>query len=315
MRFGKLTFVQNLKSLTAGSGGSAVSIGSFDGVHLGHQAVLTELIQQAKSNGLFSVAMTFEPQPREYFNELRAPARLMRLREKVEVLSSLGIDQIVCLKFNKVLRALSAQDFIIRVLVEGLRVKHLIVGDDFRFGCDRSGDFSMLYEYGKANGFSVKNTDTFESQGERISSTLVRRIINEGDFPRAAELLGRPFEIKGRVMHGKKLGRKLGFPTANININRIRAPLSGVYAVLVKTESEIFEGAANVGIRPTIGDLERPLLEVHIFNFDRDIYGSFLRVEFLHKIRDELKFNDLGRLATRIQKDMDQIQKWFMTER
>ncbi len=315
MRFGKLTFVQNLKSLTAGSGGSAVSIGSFDGVHLGHQAVLTELIQQAKSNGLFSVAMTFEPQPREYFNELRAPARLMRLREKVEVLSSLGIDQIVCLKFNKVLRALSAQDFIIRVLVEGLRVKHLIVGDDFRFGCDRSGDFSMLYEYGKANGFSVKNTDTFESQGERISSTLVRRIINEGDFPRAAELLGRPFEIKGRVMHGKKLGRKLGFPTANININRLRAPLSGVYAVLVKTESEIFEGAANVGIRPTIGDLERPLLEVHIFNFDRDIYGSFLRVEFLHKIRDELKFNDLGRLVTRIQKDMDQIQKWFMTER
>ena len=315
MRFGKLTFVQNLKSLTAGSGGSAVSIGSFDGVHLGHQAVLTELIQQAKSNGLFSVAMTFEPQPREYFNELRAPARLMRLREKVEVLSSLGIDQIVCLKFNKVLRALSAQDFIIRVLVEGLRVKHLIVGDDFRFGCDRSGDFSMLYEYGKANGFSVKNTDTFESQGERISSTLVRRIISEGDFPRAAELLGRPFEIKGRVMHGKKLGRKLGFPTANININRLRAPLSGVYAVLVKTESEIFEGAANVGIRPTIGDLERPLLEVHIFNFDRDIYGSFLRVEFLHKIRDELKFNDLGRLVTRIQKDMDQIQKWFMTER
>ena len=315
MRFGKLTFVQNLKSLTAGSGGSAVSIGSFDGVHLGHQAVLTELIQQAKSNGLFSVAMTFEPQPREYFNELRAPARLMRLREKVEVLSSLGIDQIVCLKFNKVLRALSAQDFIIRVLVEGLRVKHLIVGDDFRFGCDRSGDFSMLYEYGKANGFSVKNTDTFESQGERISSTLVRRIINEGDFPRAAELLGRPFEIKGRVMHGKKLGRKLGFPTANININRLRAPLSGVYAVLVKTESEIFEGAANVGIRPTIGDLERPLLEVHIFNFDRDIYGSFLRVEFLHKIRDELKFNDLGRLVTRIKKDMDQIQKWFMTER
>ena len=315
MRFGKLTFVQNLKSLTAGSGGSAVSIGSFDGVHLGHQAVLTELIQQAKSNGLFSVAMTFEPQPREYFNELRAPARLMRLREKVEVLSSLGIDQIVCLKFNKVLRALSAQDFIIRVLVEGLRVKHLIVGDDFRFGCDRSGDFSMLYEYGKANGFSVKNTDTFESQGERISSTLVRRIINEGDFPRAAELLGRPFEIKGRVMHGKKLGRKLGFPTANININRLRAPLSGVYAVLVKTESEIFEGAANVGIRPTIGDLERPLLEVHIFNFDRDIYGSFLRVEFLHKIRDELKFNDLGRLVTRMQKDMDQIQKWFMTER
>jgi len=315
VRFGKLTFVQNLKSLTASSGGSAVSIGSFDGVHLGHQAVLTELIQQAKSNGLFSVAMTFEPQPREYFNELRAPARLMRLREKVEVLSSLGIDQIVCLKFNKVLRALSAQDFIIRVLVEGLRVKHLIVGDDFRFGCDRSGDFSMLYEYGKANGFSVKNTDTFESQGERISSTLVRRIINEGDFPRAAELLGRPFEIKGRVMHGKKLGRKLGFPTANININRLRAPLSGVYAVLVKTESEIFEGAANVGIRPTIGDLERPLLEVHIFNFDRDIYGSFLRVEFLHKIRDELKFNDLGRLVTRIQKDMDQIQKWFMTER
>ena len=174
MRFGKLTFVQNLKSLSSVLEGSAVSIGSFDGVHLGHQAVLTELIQQAKSNGLFSVAMTFEPQPREYFNELRAPARLMRLREKVEVLSSLGIDQIVCLKFNKALRALSAQDFIIRVLVEGLRVKHLIVGDDFRFGCDRSGDFSMLYEYGKANGFYVKNTDTFESHGERISSTLVR---------------------------------------------------------------------------------------------------------------------------------------------
>ncbi len=315
MQYGKLTFVQNLQSLNAGLGDSAVSIGSFDGVHLGHQAVLRELLQQAKSDGLSSVAMTFEPQPREYFNESLAPARLMRLREKVEVLSSLGIDRIVCLKFNRVLRALSAQEFIIRVLVEGLQVKYLIVGDDFRFGCDRSGDFSMLHDFGKANGFSVKNTDTFESNGERISSTLVRRIVNEGDFPRAAELLGRPFEIKGRVVHGQKLGRKLGFPTANLNINRLRAPLSGVYAVLVKTESETFEGAANIGIRPTIGDLVRPLLEVHIFNFEQDIYGSFLRVEFLHKIRDELKFCDLGSLATRIQLDMHQIQQWFMTKR
>ena len=315
MRYGKLTFVQNLKSLNPGLRESAVSIGSFDGVHLGHQAVLRELLQQAELNGLSSVAMTFEPQPREYFNESRAPARLMKLREKVEVLSFLGIDRVVCLKFNKVLRALSAQDFIIRVLVEGLRVKHLIVGDDFRFGCDRSGDFSMLHDFGEAYGFSVKTTDTFESHGERISSTLVRRIISEGDFTRAAELLGRPFEIKGRVVHGKKLGRQLGFPTANLNINRLRAPLSGVYAVLVKTESEIFEGAANIGTRPTIGNLDRPLLEVHIFNFKRDIYGSFLRVEFLHKIRDELKFSDLGSLATRIRQDMDQIQKWFMVNK
>lgn len=311
MQHGNWTFVRSLNSLQVETQGSVVSVGSFDGVHRGHQAVLRAVVNRAEQFGLTAVAMTFEPQPREFFAEERAPARLMRLREKIEALVALGLDRIVCLQFNRALRGLSADEFIVRVLVDGLRVKHLIVGDDFRFGCDRSGDLGMLCDYGKRYNFTVQDTQTLETQGERISSTLVRKTIEQGDFQRVAELIGRPFSIKGRVVHGQQLGRKLGFPTANVQLHRYRAPLSGVFAVYVTVANRTFVGAANVGVRPTIGEGLKPLLEVHLLDFSGDLYGQFVSVEFVRKIRDEKKFNDLEDLACRIRKDIQEITRWF----
>ena len=235
----------------------------------------------------------------------------MRLREKIDALLGFGIDHVVCLKFNRQLRTLSALDFIDRVLVDGLAVEHLIVGDDFRFGCDRSGDFAMLTERGKQSGFEVMDTATVEVEGQRVSSTLVREIVEQGDFPRAAELLGRPFSISGVVGYGQQLGRELGFPTANVQLNRFSAPLAGVFAVKVKVDGKVYRGAANVGVRPTVGDLIKPILEVHLLDFDRDLYGQRIAVEFVHKIRDEEKFTSLEKLIATIQRDVETIRLWF----
>ena len=226
-----MTFIRGLHMLQPGEKKSVVTIGSFDGVHIGHQAILQQLKQAAERLQLPSVVMTFEPQPREYFSSERAPARLMRLREKIDTLLDFGIDHVVCLKFNRQLRNLSAEDFIDQVLVRGLAVDYLIVGDDFRFGCDRSGDFAMLRHRGAQCGFQVMDTATVEADGRRVSSTLVREVVERGDFATAAELLGRPFSISGVVGYGQQLGRELGFPTANVQLNRYSAPLSGVFAV------------------------------------------------------------------------------------
>lgn len=306
-----MTFVRSLRSLRAEAGGSVVSIGSFDGVHLGHQSILRTVVERASALDLTSVAMTFEPQPREFFAEERAPARLMRLREKIEALSDVGVDRVVCLHFNRELRSLTAAEFIVQVLVDGLQVKHLIVGDDFRFGCDRSGDLSMLREFGNRYDFSVRDTQTLETRGRRISSTLVRETIELGDFPQVAQLLGRPFAIKGRVVHGQHLGRELGFPTANVHLHRYRAPLTGVFAVRVKVADQVYYGAANVGVRPTIGDSVKPILEVHLLNFRGQLYGHFISVEFLHKIRDEQKFDGLDALVKGIESDIKEIKLWL----
>lgn len=306
-----MTFVRSLRSLRAEAGGSVVSIGSFDGVHLGHQSILRTVVERASALDLTSVAMTFEPQPREFFAEERAPARLMRLREKIEALADVGVDRVVCLHFNRELRSLTAAEFIVQVLVDGLQVKHLIVGDDFRFGCDRSGDLSMLREFGNRYDFSVRDTQTLETRGRRISSTLVRETIELGDFPQVAQLLGRPFAIKGRVVHGQHLGRELGFPTANVHLHRYRAPLTGVFAVRVKVADQVYYGAANVGVRPTIGDSVKPILEVHLLNFRGQLYGHFISVEFLHKIRDEQKFDGLDALVKGIESDIKEIKLWL----
>ena len=306
-----MTFVRGLHNLQPGKQKSVVTIGSFDGVHIGHQAILRQVKDAAKRLQLPSVVMTFEPQPREFFSSERAPARLMRLREKIDALLDFGIDHVVCLKFNPQLRTLSALDFIDQVLVEGLAVEHLIVGDDFRFGCDRSGDFAMLTERGKQAGFEVMDTATVEINGQRVSSTLIREIVERGDFQRAAELLGRPFSISGIVGYGQQLGRELGFPTANVQLNRFSAPLSGVFAVKVNVAGIIYRGAANVGVRPTVGDLIKPILEVHLLDFDGELYGQRIAVEFIHKVRDEQKFTGLDELIAGIQRDVDVIRQWF----
>jgi len=293
---------------------SVVTIGSFDGVHLGHQSILQQVIDRAKTLNGLSVAMTFEPQPQEYFSAQTAPPRLMRLREKIEALLDFGVDLVVCMRFNEQLRQLTAEQFVNKVLVNGVKTQHLIVGDDFRFGCDRKGDFQMLETMGRQQGFTVQDTQTVEVQSRRVSSTLVRELLQASDFKQVGDLLGRSFTISGKVTYGQQLGRKLGFPTANLNLNRFRAPLAGVYAVWVEIEGMAgrFKGAANVGVRPTIGDKVKPILEVHLLDFDQQIYGQRITVEFVHKIRDEQQFTSLDNLADSIGEDVKKINQWFV---
>ena len=307
----KMTFIRDLQSLQSFDKRSVVTIGSFDGVHLGHQAILKQAKDRAAELGLPAVAMTFEPQPQEFFSGEKAPARLMRLRDKVEALLEFGLDHVLCLHFNTALSKLTANEFVKLVLVDGLGTEHLIVGDDFRFGCDRSGDFKMLSEMGAVFGFAVQDTETLEVEGERVSSTLLRQVLRQADFDRASQLLGRPFSIKGRVVYGQQLGRELGFPTANVQLNRYSAPLSGVYAVLVEIDGRTYQGAANVGVRPTVGDLVKPVLEVHLLDFTGDLYGTRIDVVFVTKIRDEEKFTTLDKLVESIQRDVQQIRAWF----
>lgn len=292
---------------------SVVTIGSFDGVHIGHQAILQQVIDKAKSLDSLAVAMTFEPQPQEYFAAETAPPRLMRLREKIEALLDFGMDLVVCLRFNDQLSSLTATEFVQDILVHGVNTRHLIVGDDFRFGCDRKGDFDTLVTMGQDLGFSVQNTQTIEVESQRVSSTLVRQLLHKSDFDQVSKLLGRPFSINGKVTFGQQLGRELGFPTANVNLNRFRAPLTGVYAVWVDIEGieGRFRGAANVGVRPTIGDIEKPILEVHLLDFDRQIYGQRISVEFVNKIRDEQQFTSLEHLSDSISDDVIMIKQWF----
>ena len=307
----KMTFIRDVRSLQSFEKRSVVTIGSFDGVHLGHQAILRQVKERAAELGLPAVAMTFEPQPQEFFSGEKAPARLMRLRDKVEALLEFGLDHVLCLHFNAALSQLTATEFVKLVLVDGLGTQHLIGGDDFRFGCDRSGDFNMLSEMGAAGDFTVQDTETLEVEGERVSSTLLRQLLQQADFDRASQLLGRPFSIKGRVIYGQQLGRELGFPTANVQLNRYSAPLSGVYAVLVDIDGRTYKGAANVGVRPTVGDLIKPVLEVHLLDFTGDLYGKRIDVEFVTKIRDEEKFTTLDKLVEGIQRDVKQIRAWF----
>ena len=307
-----MTFVRGLHNLHSPDEKSVVTIGSFDGVHIGHQAILRQVKEASQRLQIPSVAMTFEPQPREYFSAERAPARLMRLREKIETLLSLGVDRVVCLQFNRQLRNLSAADFVEQVLVRGLAVKYLIVGDDFHFGCDRSGDFAMLHQQGKLYGFEVQDTATVEADSRRVSSTLVREVVGQADFARAAQLLGRPFAISGVVGYGQQLGRELGFPTANVQLNRFSAPLSGVFAVRVNVAGTLYCGAANVGLRPTVGDLVKPVLEVHLLDFAGDLYGQRISVEFLRKIREEEKFTSVEALVATITEDVKKIRQWLL---
>lgn len=295
----------------ADQSGCVATIGNFDGVHLGHQAVIGQLAEKAAELCLPTTLITFEPQPMEYFRPQQAPARLTRLREKLQALRRFSVDRVLCLPFNRRLAEMPAETFIDSVLVDGLAVKYLVVGDDFRFGKDRRGDFAMLQQAGAQVGFQVVNMHTFAIDNQRVSSTRIRDALSRGDFNEAERLLGRPYRMSGRVAHGEKLGRQLGYPTANIHVHRRATPLQGIFVVEVfGLEGEPLAGVASLGTRPTV-DGKKVILEVYIFDFDRDIYGRHLQISFLHKLRDEAKFTTLEALTRQIAMDVTDARDWF----
>jgi riboflavin kinase/FMN adenylyltransferase len=306
-----MELVRNSHNLQQHHQECVVSIGNFDGVHIGHQAVIRQLRQFASRMGLPAVVMIFEPQPLEYFAPQTAPARLTGFRDKLIWLKQEAIDRVVCLKFQDSLARLSADEFIRRLLVEGLDVKHLVVGDDFRFGRGRTGDFSMLKESGKHYGFEVVATETLTVNGHRVSSSRIRDLLAAGEMDEAAVLLGRAYNISGRIVHGDKRGRELGFPTANILLKRNKTPLLGVYAVRVYgLDEEPLQGVVNIGTRPVF-DGTRLLLEVHILDFNGDIYGSHIRVDFLKFLRREQKFTTVAELQAQVSRDIAAARSFF----
>tara|TARA_R110002167_G_scaffold33311_10_gene107028 strand:+ start:1390 stop:2397 length:1008 start_codon:yes stop_codon:yes gene_type:complete len=308
------------------------TIGNFDGVHLGHQAIIQQVISEAKKRQLPALIIIFEPQPMEFFKGNEAPARLMRFREKFQALSDYDLDYVFCLRFDAALSRLSAQEFVQNVLVSHLNVDHLVIGDDFRFGGDRQGDYKLLCGLSKDFGFTVENTQTVLAKqscdidtedcpldkgdvAQRASSTFIRELLSLGEFTKVKQLLGRPYTVCGRVAHGQKLGRQLGFPTANINLKRVSSPLLGVYAVslFLKSENKMISGVANIGCKPTVGQF-RPSLEVHLFDFSKDIYGEYVEVQFHHKLRDEQKFAGIEQLKKQIEIDSQAARVFFTSE-
>lgn len=306
-----IEFIRGLRGLSQRHRGAVVTLGAFDGIHKGHQQLLAHVRQKSRELNLPSTVILFEPQPAEFFQAERAPARLMRLREKVAALQSLGLDRVLCLKFDQALRTFTAERFIQAVLCEGLQTAYLVVGDDFRFGSDRQGDFAMLQRAGQSQGFEVRDTRTEEHAEARISSTRIRALLATGEMEAAAQLLGRPYSLIGRVNYGKQLGRTLGFPTANLAMGRRSSPVSGVFAVEASLNDQQYLGVANVGIRPTINRVSKPQLEVHLFNCSGEFYGEFMQVDLLHKIREEQQFASVEQLQQQIQQDVKSAQHYF----
>ncbi|TCP91265.1 FMN adenylyltransferase /riboflavin kinase [Cricetibacter osteomyelitidis] len=292
--------------------GCALTIGNFDGVHLGHQAVLKHLREKADELHLPMVVMLFEPQAREFFMGENAPARLIRLRDKLHYLTQAGVDYVICIRFNRTFADLPADEFIRQLLVEKLNVKFLSMGDDFRFGTDRTGSLSLLQQAGRQYGFTVEDNKSYCLQTIRVSSTAIRQALADDNLALAQQLLGRAYSISGRVAHGNKLGRTIGFPTANILLHRQVNPVKGVYAVKVRLNSgEILQGVANIGKRPTIHGLKQ-LLEVYIFDFDQNLYGQKVEVTLCYKIRDEIKFPSFDELKIQIGKDVETAKNYFL---
>ena len=315
LEFEKLTsmikIIRGLNNIREKHAGAVVTIGNFDGVHIGHQMILRRVNQEAKRLKTQSMLICFEPQPKEFFDVYKAPARLTRFREKVELLAEQGISQVLCLKFNEEVRKMSSNRFT-SLLVDHLKVRALFVGDDFKFGNDRRGDFSSLKEAGSKNNFPVHNMYTLDFQAERVSSTRIRDSLAVGEFQLAEKLLGHPFSISGKVIYGRQLGRTIGIPTANIQLHRYVAPISGVFACNVFIGAELFFGVANVGVRPTVDDSNlTPILEVHLLNFNRMIYGESVKVVFLKKLRDEKKYEDLSALKSAINQDVRNAETFF----
>lgn len=290
----------------------ALTIGNFDGVHLGHQAMLARLRETAGRMGLPACAMTFEPHPREFFAPDRAPARLTSVRDKLELLASEGIERTYLCRFDYGFAQITAEDFIEKKLVTGLGVRHVLVGDDFRFGARRSGDFALLKTHAARLGYTVDAMSSVMLDGVRVSSTAVRDALDAGDLTRTARLLGRPYRISGRVVRGDGLGRQLGFPTANVHVSH-RPALSGIFAVEVSGIGDrMLQGVASLGVRPTVKESAAPVLEVYLLDFSADLYGKRVRVDFLHKFRDEQKYADIAALTRQIALDVDDARAYFI---
>lgn len=303
--------IRGLYNLSGFTTPCVATIGNYDGVHKGHQVLIKELLKAAEEFNLPPLLITFEPQPNEFFNPKAIAPRLMRLREKALALEKIGLENILFIRFDNAFAEINAQDFIEKILVKDLNIKHLIVGDDFRFGKGRVGDTALLEQFGKTNGFSTKVISAITWNGQRISSTEIRKALNQSDLEKAEAMLGKPFGMSGRVAHGDKRGRIIGFPTANIFLHRRAVPISGVYAVKVLGLGEgVVYGVANVGTRPTV-DGTRSLLEVHLFDFERTIYGVHLYVEFVKKLREEKKYESFEELKLQIFKDAEEARRFF----
>jgi riboflavin kinase/FMN adenylyltransferase len=295
----------------------ALTIGNFDGVHRGHQALLAQVREAATRLNLDAAVMTFEPHPREFFAQLagtpgKAPQRIANLRDKLQSLSNAGVDRVIVEHFNANFAALSPQDFIEKILIQGLHVRWLLVGEDFCFGSRRAGNIQTLIEAGKQYGFEVHTMPNVNNDGVRISSSAIRAALAKADFPHARQLLGHSYAISGHVVHGKKLGRTIGFPTLNMRVSHKHPALSGIFIVQVHgLGDKPLPAVASLGVRPTVDDSGRVLLETHIFDYSGDCYGKLLRVEFLKKIRDEEKYVDLPTLTAAIERDAQQARAWF----
>ncbi len=290
--------------------GNVVTIGNFDGVHHGHQMLLAHVSAKGEELRCPSLLMTFEPQPREYFRGETVPARLTRFREKISILKTSGVDRVLCVPFNERTARTPASFVVKELLADLLGARYVVVGDDFRFGRGQEGDYVMLKAAGDKYGYGVSHMGTLTFEHGRVSSSRIREALGAGDFDLAEKLLGRQYFIMGRVVYGRQLGRQLGVPTANIRLQRYRAALNGVFAVTVTGLGRERPGVANIGVRPTV-DGKEPLLEVHIFDFDEDIYGALLTVTVHRKIRDEVKFESLDALTAQIGKDIAETRRWF----
>jgi riboflavin kinase / FMN adenylyltransferase len=306
-----MKFIRSQAQLRPHHRGCVATIGNFDGVHRGHQVIIQQVKARAQQLDLPVVIIIFEPQPQEFFAPQYAPPRLTRLREKLLAFQEYQVDAVLCLQFNRQFAQLTANDFIQHILLDGLHIKHLVVGDDFHFGKQRQGNFATLQHAGQQHDFTVENCHTVIWEGERISSTRTRSALAHGNLTTVQQLLGRPYRLSGRVRHGQQLGRSIGFPTANIFLHRAKSPILGVFAVkFYGVTEEPLCGVANLGTRPTVGG-SRVLLEVHLFDFNQSIYGRYVEVEFIQQLRPEKKFPSFDDLKQQIQLDVQAARNVF----
>lgn len=305
-------YIRGLHNIKKNSKGVVLTIGNFDGVHLGHKLLIEKLKQESQRLSLASLVITFEPQPLEYFVPSQTVPRLTRLREKFYYLAETQVDAVLFIRFNADFAQLTAEAFIQRILVEKLNVQEIVVGEDFQFGAKRSGNVQLLEQMGSTYGYSVKVIPSRRLAGDKISSTRVRKALLSADFAEVERLLGRPFTMMGRIGYGSQLGRTLGFPTANIYLHRKATPVHGIYVVrLYGIGGQALLGVANVGTRPTVGGT-RILLEVYLFNFNQNIYGKYVTVEFCQKLRDEVHFANLELLKNQMTVDVEEAKNFFV---
>ena len=306
-----MEIISGLHNIRSDHYGNVITMGNFDGVHHGHKVLLNHLTAKSAELSVPSLLITFEPQPREYFAGAQVPPRLTRLREKVELLKLTGLDRLLLLPFNERTARTPAQWITNELFHDLLGAKYVVVGDDFRFGRDRAGNYEMIKLAGREQGYGVSHLGTLKQDDERVSSSRVRNVLAAGDFKLAEKLLGHEYFIMGRVVYGRQLGRQLGTPTANIRLQRYKAAIEGVYSVTIEGIGDhMYNGIANIGVRPTV-DGKEPLLEVHVFDFDGDLYGQLLTIRFQRKLRDEQAFDSIDALKVQIDRDIEIAKNWF----